>query len=207
MYVLKIHKKTTIDKTAVRRCFCIPRNWVQTGRGGASTMHYYLELCISRPELEVESENALLKWCFPKVATLRGARSGRRGARSGRIEARVLGVRGARSGSRGARSGRFEARVLGGEARVLGKFEARVLGDEARVLGGCTGGWRGPCPPQRGQVPFHPCNMQEPQTAHVYLPRACLDPPIKCQTNHSKRGRENCLCHAGRHKQTVWAWN
>jgi hypothetical protein len=55
MYILKIRKKMAIDKTAVTRCFCTPRNWV-LGGGGELAPWTITELCISRPQLEVESE-------------------------------------------------------------------------------------------------------------------------------------------------------
>ncbi len=71
MYVLKIHIKTAIDMTAVTRCFCTPRNWVQTGRGEPAPCTITWSCVFLDHNLKLSPNRALHKWCFPKVATLR----------------------------------------------------------------------------------------------------------------------------------------
>ena len=56
MFVLKIHKKRQLIRQQLQGVFVHRETGSKRGGGGASTMDYYLELCISRPELEVESE-------------------------------------------------------------------------------------------------------------------------------------------------------
>ncbi len=62
-----------VDKTAETRCFCTPSNWFLGGGGGGRAALWIITWsCVFLDHnLKLSPNRALLKWCFPRVATLR----------------------------------------------------------------------------------------------------------------------------------------